>query len=202
MRSWFNPPLDSEELDENSRSRRWMRSRHAKSILGFISFAESICAPIITDPFLAAIILVDRAQWKLYTLITIVTSVLGGIVAYALGALFFEFFGVWLIDFFQLDGLFEYSTERLIEAGFFFVFVGALTPIPYKLVALASGFVLLPLWIFIAASILGRGLRFIVSGYLTYAFGPMTLRLFRHQFNLIFVFLMGIMIAYIIFKLW
>lgn len=181
---------------------QWMRSPYAQVILGLISFSESIFAPIITDPFLVAIILADRARWIRYTIITIVSSVLGGVVAYFLGLVFFEIFGVWLLDTFNLHAVFESATTQLQQTnGFWFIFVGALTPIPYKLVALAGGFVLLPFWIFVAASIAGRAIRFLLTGYVSYAFGPLAMQILRYRINLILLVLLFVVLTYVGYKL-
>ena len=180
---------------------RWMQSKHAKGILGLISFTESVCLPVITDPFLVAIILADRSRWLLYTSITIITSVLGGVLAYFLGMLFFDVFGVWMLDTFSLHEAFAAAQVQLSEAGFWFVFIGALTPIPYKLVALASGFSALSLITFIIASIIGRTMRFFLTGYLSYAFGPLALQMFRHRSNLLFTVLIAIGVIYTLYKL-
>lgn len=178
----------------------WMRSPHAQGILGFLSFSESVCAPIITDPFLVAIILTDRARWLRYTIITIITSVLGGLAAYFLGALFFEVFGLWLLDTFSLHTLFIESTQNISGAGFWFIFLGALTPIPYKLVALVGGFVWLPLWSFVLASLIGRSIRFLITGYLAYWFGPMALELFRYRLNVLYALVILAVLAYTVYK--
>ncbi len=200
-----SPPSRSESSLERSSVKdehvQWMRSPHAQSILGLVSFSESVVAPIITDPFLVAIILVDRARWIRYTFITIISSVLGGIVAYILGALFFDVFGEWLIAALQLEEAFLTATQRLTEAAFWFVFIGAVTPIPYKLVALASGFVVMPIWIFIIASILGRTVRFAITGFLSYAFGPMAVEMFRYRIHAIFYGLLCVTILYILWKI-
>lgn len=181
---------------------QWMRSPYAQAILGLISFSESIFAPIITDPFLVAIILADRARWLRYTMITIISSVLGGIVAYILGAVFFEIFGLWLLDTFNLHTIFESATAQLRQTnGFWFIFVGALTPIPYKLVALAGGFVFLPFWIFVAASVVGRAIRFLLTGYVSYAFGPLAMQILRYRINIILLVLLFVVLTYVGYKL-
>lgn len=181
---------------------KWMRSRYAQVILGLISFSESIFAPIITDPFLVAIILADRARWVRYTVITIGSSVLGGAVAYLLGAVFFEIFGVWLLETFKLQDIFTSATAQLQQTnGFWFIFVGALTPIPYKLVALAGGFVFLPFWIFLLASLAGRAIRFLLTGYVSYAFGPLAIQILRYRINIILLALLFFVLAYVGYKL-
>lgn len=192
-----------QKKDEHLKQRhvQWMRTKYAQGVLGLISFSESIFAPIITDPFLVAIILADRARWIRYTLITIISSVIGGSVAYLLGAMFFEVFGVWLLDALRLQDVFTSATEQLQQTnGFWFVLVGALTPIPYKLVALVAGFVFLPFWIFLLASLLGRTIRFFLTGYVSYAFGPLAMQILRYRINFILFVLLFIVLAYVGYK--
>lgn len=198
-----NKPVEQDASEPvEQKEVQWMRSPHAQATLGLISFSESVIAPIITDPFLVAIILVDRARWVRYTIITIISSVVGGVAAYFLGVLFFDLFGSWMLDTFQLHDLFARTTEQLIQSAFWFVFLGAITPVPYKLVALASGFVTTPLTIFIAASLLGRTLRFVITGYAAYAFGPLALQMFRYRVNVIAVILVLLAVAYFVWKVW
>ena len=184
----------------NGSSIQWVRSPHSQFILGLVSFSESVIVPVVTDPFLVAIILADRARWVRYTLITIVTSVVGGLTAYVLGALFFDVFGVWLIGALQLEHSFTEVTRQLADAGFWFVLLGAVTPVPYKLVALASGFALLPIWVFIIASLIGRTFRFGITGYLSYAFGPAAIELFRYRIHAIFYTLLALGTLYLLWQ--
>lgn len=191
---------ETKSVDEPSIE--WVRSPHSQWILALVSFGESVLLPIITDPFLVAIILADRARWIRYTVITIISSVVGGIAAYYLGALFFDVVGAWMVGVLSLEATFAEATVRLSDAGFWFVFLGAITPIPYKLVALASGFVFLPIWIFIAASLIGRTIRFAITGYLSYMFGPAAVELFRYRIHAVFYGLFAIGLLYMAWRLW
>ena len=180
----------------------WVRSPHSQWTLALLSFGESVFLPIITDPFLVAIILADRARWIRYTVITILSSVVGGVTAYYLGALFFDVVGTWLLEVLALASTFDDVTEQLIEAGFWFVFLGAVTPIPYKIVALASGFVLVPIWVFIVASLIGRTIRFAITGYLSYMFGPAAVEMFRYRIHAIFYGLLALGLLYAAWQIW
>lgn len=199
-----NVSSDFDKLNVKSNDKKssvkWVSSPHSQFILGLVSYSESVIAPVVTDPFLVAIILADRARWIRYTVITILTSVLGGVTAYILGAVFFDVFGVWLIDILQGEDVFAEVTERLADNGFLFVILGALTPIPYKLVALASGFGMLPLVVFILASFIGRSVRFFITGYLSYAFGPAAIELFRYRLHAILYTLLALGLLYMAWK--
>lgn len=203
-----SPELQSKSINRTDDSRsdspaiEWVRSPHSEWTLALLSFGESVLLPIITDPFLVAIILADRARWIRYTVITIVSSVIGGVTAYYLGAIFFDVVGVWLLDALALTRTFDDITRRLVEAGFWFVFLGAVTPIPYKIVALASGFVLLPIWVFVIASIIGRTIRFAITGYLSYKFGPAAVEMFRYRIHAIFYGLLALGFLYAAWQLW
>lgn len=185
----------------NTPSIGWVRSSYSQWTLAVLSFGESAILPIVTDPFLVAIILADRARWIRYTIITIISSVFGGAFAYFLGALFFDVVGNWLLEMLALEDSFYEATVRLSDAGFWFVFLGAVTPIPYKLVALASGFVFLPIWIFLLASLVGRTVRFAITGYLSYMFGPAAVEMFRYRIHALFYSLLVIGFLYVAWRL-
>lgn len=164
---------------------KWLHSKNAIWVLALISFAESLFAPIIIDPFLIALILGSPKKWKMYILVSIVASTIGGACAYILGSLFFETLGVKVIEFYSLQNAFAVIAEKLNESGFAFVLIGAFTPIPYKLVALASGLLHVSFLTFIFASLFGRTLRLGLVGFATHAVGPRALPLVRkHLYTL------------------
>ncbi|MEJ2118808.1 MAG: DedA family protein, partial [Alphaproteobacteria bacterium] len=99
-------------------------------------------------------------------------SVAGGLLGYAIGALLFETVGVWLVN---LYGYTE-QVEALRQAyqsewGTYFVFIGGLTPIPYKIVTIASGMAEYNLPMFILISAVTRGARFFIEAWLLRTFG-------------------------------
>lgn len=158
---------------------KWLKSKHADWTLAGISFIESVCAPIIIDPFLVALIFASPKRWKRFIVVSIVASLIGGIIAYYLGALFFETVGQKIIDFYGLHESFNWIAGELNKSAFVFVFLGAFTPIPYKLVALGSGMLHISLITFIVASIIGRMLRLGLVGMAAHYVGPHTLPLVR-----------------------
>jgi len=183
------------------RGAKWLQHRHASWILGVIAFAESMFAPIIIDPFLVALILAKRHLWKRYILISVAASVLGGLAAYALGALFFDTVGVALVEFFGLTERFTALSQNFDSNGFVFVLIGAFTPIPYKLVALSSGLLHINIVTFIVASIFGRLLRLGLVGFAAYSLGPKALPVMQRNLHLLAAIIGVILIAYIIFQI-
>ena len=192
-------PKYIEEVGE--RGARWLRSPHAGWILAGISFAESVFAPILIDPFLIALILAKRSAWLKFVVISVVFSVIGGLFGYLLGALFFDFIGKWVIEFYHLEDEFAAITSKVGDNAFAFVLLGAVTPIPYKLVAIASGLGQLNFVTFFFASVVGRLLRLGLVGWATYMVGPHAVPLIRRHLLSLATVIGAILIAYLVVQL-
>ncbi len=178
-----------------SKAKDIMQSRSGLSILGSISFFESAFPlPILTDPFLVAAVLLDRLRVLRLILITTVTSVLGGVCAY--------FAAVWfLTDLLnmvspELVHEFQKISEQNGAGTFIITLIGAVTPVPYTVVAWTVAVTEGSLWAFIGASFLGRGFRYCVVGYTTYRFGPAAVSYARKYIGLASILLVLLAIAY------
>lgn len=147
------------------------RSPASEKWLGALSFAESSFFPIPIDIMLIPMILADRLKaWRLATL-TLVTSVLGGIAGYAIGALLFETVGRSIIEFYGYTEQYTAFQGLYHEYGILIVLVAGFTPIPFKIVTIASGAVALDPLLFILVSIPARGARFYLVAALLWKFG-------------------------------
>lgn len=150
-----------------------MRSKFGVTILALISFAESLLPlPIITDPFLAAAILVNRAKVRRLIFITTASSVLGGFFAFLMALFFREILlstlspeMVLTLQDFVVDG----------QNTFFLTIVGAVTPVPYTIIAWAVALTDGNPLMFILGSIVGRTFRYGLVGWCTVKFGPAAL---------------------------
>lgn len=162
------------ETQSVGRAQRIMQSRSGIWIISMISFVESaLPIPLLTDPFLAAGILLNRTKTINIIVVATIASVLGGLFAYASAALFFDI----LVSFLSSDMANQLHSIIANNDGNTLVLtiVGAVTPIPYTLVAWAVAVIKGNLLVFILASVLGRGARYVIVGYCTYHFGPAAL---------------------------
>lgn len=139
--------------------------------LGIFAFLESIIIPIPTDMLLAPLVGLRPRSWFRLALVTTISSLLGGVVAYLLGALFFDIFGnviaTWnggADNFLRVQTLFDQNT-------FWAMLVSAVTFIPYKLVALFGGVFHVSFPLFVLGSTVGRSLRFFLEAYVMKRFG-------------------------------
>jgi len=160
---------------------------HALWLLAVVSFAEASFFPIPPDPILAAIVLARRERAWIAALVCTVFSVLGGLAGYAIGAGLYEAIGQPVIVFYNLQEAFHTFQLRFDEWGGWIIVAKGLTPIPFKLVTIASGVAHLNLATFIIACIITRGLRFFLVAGLFYAFGPQARAIIDRHFSKVMI---------------
>lgn len=139
--------------------------------LGAVSFAESSFFPIPPDAMLVPMILARPERAYRLALIATVTSVVGGIAGYAIGYFLYESLGRPIIEFYGYTEGFEAMRATYREWGLWIILIKGFTPIPYKIVTIASGVSGFALGPFILASILTRGARFFLIALLLRHFG-------------------------------
>ena len=143
----------------------------AAHALFWVSFAESSVFPIPPDVMLIPMVLANRAKAWVYVGICTAGSVLGGILGYAIGYFLYETLGLWVINLYGLAQQAEAYRAAYNEWGLWIILIKGMTPIPYKLVTIASGAAAFDFWVFIAASIVTRGGRFFLVAALLYWLG-------------------------------
>ncbi|MBV8920673.1 YqaA family protein [Bradyrhizobium sp.] len=145
--------------------------RYALWILGAVAFAESSFFPVPPDIMLAPMSLAQPKRAWLYAAVCTVASVLGGILGYAIGALLYDSVGHWLITLYGLGDKVEAFRASYAEWGALIILAKGVTPIPYKLVTITSGFAGYNLPLFILFSIITRGGRFFIAAVLLNRYG-------------------------------
>lgn len=150
---------------------RLARHRHAIPAMGAVSFMESSFFPIPPDVMLVPMVLANREKAFQIALVCTVCSVLGGLLGYAIGYYFFETVGEWVVRTYGLQSGLAAFRAGFDEYGTWIILIKGLTPIPYKLVTIASGAAHFDLFTFVWASILTRGARFFLVAALLWKYG-------------------------------
>ena len=145
--------------------------RHAPAALAAVSFAESSFFPIPPDVMLIPMVLANRQKAFTIALVCTVTSVLGGLLGYAIGYYFFETLGEWVVRTYHMENGLAAFRAGFEKWGIWIILIKGLTPIPYKLVTIASGAAHFDLFTFVWASIVTRGARFFLVAALLWKFG-------------------------------
>jgi len=174
-------------------------TRHAERMLAAVSFMESSFFPIPPDVLLIPMVLADKAKWLRYAMVCTVASIVGALLGYAIGMFLYEQAAVPLLEFYGYLDKFDEFRAIFNDWGWWFVLIAGLTPFPYKVITIASGAAGLSLPIFIVASIVSRGLRFLIVSGLLFWFGA-PIRVFIEKylgllFTLFVVLLLGGFVA-------
>jgi membrane protein YqaA with SNARE-associated domain len=137
-----------------------------------VSFAESSFFPIPGDVLLIPMILArPRDAWRLAAYCTL-ASVAGGLLGYAIGYYGFDLIGRPILEFYHAMSSYDAFKAGFAKWGVWIIIVKGITPIPYKLVTIASGAAQFDLMAFIGASIVSRSIRFFLVAALLWWFGP------------------------------
>ena len=145
---------------------------HAAWVMGAVSFAESSFFPVPPDIMLVPMSLArpDRA-WR-YAITCTVASVAGGVLGYLIGALLYDSVGAWIVQIFRYGDKVEAVRQGFAQYGGWIIVLKGVTPIPYKIVTIASGFAGYNFGSFVLLSVLTRGARFFAEAFLLKRFGP------------------------------
>lgn len=156
-------------------------SPHAPVALAAVAFAESSFFPIPPDVILVPMSLANpRLAWR-YAAIATVASVAGGAVGYGIGALLYDTVGRQLIDLYGYADKMAMMKETYARWGALVILIKGLTPIPYKLVTIASGLFGYNFALFLILSVVTRGARFfLLAGALNWFGDPLRVALERH----------------------
>ena len=151
--------------------------------LGAVSFAESSFFPVPPDVMLVPMGLARPDRVWFYAFITTVTSVLGGLFGYAIGASALRFSRTVALPDLRADEGAEAFRAAYAEYGHWVILLKGLTPIPYKLVTITSGFAGYDLFWFTVLSIITRGARFFLLAALLGRYGPAIKGVIDTHFN-------------------
>ncbi|CAK0770317.1 conserved membrane hypothetical protein [Azospirillaceae bacterium] len=150
---------------------RLAAGRHALPALAAVSFIESSFFPIPPDVLLIPIILANRRKAFWIAFLCTVASVIGGYFGYAIGYFLFQTIGRQIFEFYHIMDKYTTLAKGFEEWGVWIIIVKGMTPIPYKLLTIASGAFHFNILLFSVASLISRSLRFFLVATLLWKFG-------------------------------
>ncbi|QRN98441.1 DedA family protein [Archangium violaceum] len=151
-------------------------TKHALAAMLLVSVVDGSVFPIPPFALLVPMVLAQPHKWWRYALMGTAASLVGGFIGYYLGVLLHQ----GAVSFLQIDldmriqrfGI-DATLGQLLGQNFWVLaLLCSVLPTPFKVVAIGSGMVGVPLDRFFLAAVLGRSVRFfLVSGVMRF-FGP------------------------------
>ncbi|MCH2095773.1 MAG: DedA family protein [Rhodobacteraceae bacterium] len=155
-------------------------------VLAIVAFVESSVFPIPPDVLMIPMILARPTRAWLIALVAMISSVLGGLAGYGIGHFFYEGVGQPILAALGKAEAMSAFNTRFNDFGFWAVLTAGITPFPYKVITIMSGWTAMPLGTFLATSILARGLRFFIVAALLRAFGEPVRVFIERRLGLVF----------------
>jgi membrane protein YqaA with SNARE-associated domain len=167
-----------------------------------ISFIESSFFPLPPDPILAIVVAKNKNKAFYYACMCTLASVLGGFLGYYIGYAFFELIGSRILSFYGQTEKFESVVVTLNKYAFWIICAKGLTPIPYKIVTIASGLAKIDLHTFAIASIITRGLRFTILSIICKKYGNSILDFIeKHKRVALSLVIVSVIVGFLLVKL-
>jgi membrane protein YqaA with SNARE-associated domain len=144
---------------------------YAEWLLFAMAVAEASVFPLPPDILLLPMAIARRDRAWRFAAICTAGSVIGGLIGYGIGALAMATLGQWVVETYHLQNAFQNFHDQFNKWGVWIILAKGLTPIPFKLVTIASGVAGLDLVAFAGACIITRGARFFLIAVLVRRFG-------------------------------
>jgi membrane protein YqaA with SNARE-associated domain len=144
---------------------------HATWLLGAVSFVESSFFPVPPDVMLIPMSVARPNRAWFFATVCTLASVAGGVLGYFIGAVLYDSVGHWLIQLYGYGSKVEAFREAYAYWGTWIILIKGLTPIPYKLVTITSGFAGYNFFLFVVLSLITRGMRFYALAFLLNRYG-------------------------------
>ena len=172
-------------------------SGHPRSlwVLAFVAFIESSFFPIPPDLLLIPLILAAPTRAFGIALIAVVASVAGGVFGYFIGAFAFEAIGQPILASLGKIDYIEGFNQKFNEYGLWAVLIAGVTPFPFKVITIMSGWTSMPFGVFLFSSLVARSLRFFAVATLLYYFGAPIRNFIEKRLGLVFTVFIFVLIA-------
>ena len=173
-----------------------LMAEHPRALwaLAFVAFIESSFFPIPPDLLLIPLVLAapTRAFWIAF--IAVVASVAGGVFGYLIGAFAFEAIGKPILDSLGKARSIAEFNANFNAYGLWAVLIAGVTPFPFKVITIMSGWTSLPFGVFFISAIIARSLRFFAVAALLYFFGSPIRNFIERHLGLVFTLFVAILI--------
>ena len=180
--------------------------KSSKLILGIISFMESFIFPIPPDVLIIPMTIAKKNEWVKIAFVATTGSVLGALLGYLIGFVFFNEIGIKIFELYGVDNTSflkeKFSSEGGVIAWMTLLAIAGFTPVPFKLLTITSGFVGFNIFYFLIVSAITRGTRFFLISFLVGKFGSAMKEIIEKKLIKvsIFISIIIIVVAFLVYK--
>ena len=180
--------------------------KSSKLILGIISFMESFIFPIPPDVLIIPMTIAKKNDWTKIAFVATTGSVLGALLGYLIGFVFFNEIGIKIFELYGVDNTSflkeKFSSEGGVIAWMTLLAIAGFTPVPFKLLTITSGFVGFNIFYFLIVSAITRGTRFFLISFLVGKFGSAMKEIIEKKLIKvsIFISIIIIVVAFLVYK--
>ena len=180
--------------------------KSSKLILGIISFMESFIFPIPPDVLIIPMTIAKKNDWTKIAFVATTGSVLGALLGYLIGFIFFNEIGIKIFELYGVDNTSflkeKFSSEGGVIAWMTLLAIAGFTPVPFKLLTITSGFVGFNIFYFLMVSAITRGTRFFLISFLIGKFGSAMKEIIEKKLIKvsIFISIIIIVVAFLVYK--
>ena len=180
--------------------------KSSKLILGIISFIESFIFPIPPDVLIIPMTIAKKNDWVKIAFVATTGSVLGALLGYLIGFVFFNEIGIKIFELYGVDNTSflkeKFSSEGGVIAWMTLLAIAGFTPVPFKLLTITSGFVGFNIFYFLIVSAITRGTRFFLISFLIGKFGSAMKEIIEKKLIKvsIFISIIIIVVAFLVYK--
>ena len=180
--------------------------KSSKLILGIISFIESFIFPIPPDVLIIPMTIAKKNDWTKIAFVATTGSVLGALLGYLIGFIFFNEIGIKIFELYGVDNTSflkeKISSEGGVIAWMTLLAIAGFTPVPFKLLTITSGFVGFNIFYFLIVSAITRGTRFFLISFLVGKFGSAMKEIIEKKLIKvsIFISIIIIVVAFLVYK--
>lgn len=139
-------------------------------VVFLMTICESVFLFVPPEVFMTPAIVADKKRAFPVILAASIGSIIGGAIAYMIGLWLFDTVGIWLIQHVASMEKFELTQSLFNQYGIMIIILTAITPIPYKVLAICAGFLQYPVLVFLGVSAIFRTGRFAIIGFLLWKF--------------------------------
>lgn len=125
-------------------------------VLFAVTFLESSVSPIPPLPLLIPMCLARPDRAWFYAFVCAVGALLGGYMGYAIGYLLYESVGLWVMNLYGMADDAKKMVDDSKGVWFWVLLTKGLTPIPFKIVTIMSGFIHFDLKLFTIGAFVSR----------------------------------------------